>query len=88
MGPPSDADRAQADALCDELHEQIAVLDVRGAKLRAGLTRYVSEGRKGQVTRVQREWRAVMVERRQIINMLTALGHSYPCDHRGTIKPR
>lgn len=49
------------------------------------MNRYVSEGRTGQVTRTQREWRAVMIERRQIINMLTALGHSYPCTH-GSVK--
>jgi len=86
VNPPSDADRAQADALCDELHEQIAVLDIQAAKVQAAMAKYVSEGRRGQVIRIQREWRAVMVERRQIINMLVALGHAYPCSHHGTVK--
>ena len=49
------------------------------------MAKYVSEGRRGQVIRIQREWRAVMVERRQIINMLVALGHAYPCGHHGTV---
>ncbi len=89
MVPPSDADRAQADAFCDDLQTRIARLDEKASKFRGELSKYLAAGRKPQVVRVQRSLRAVAIERRKLIDMLIATGHSYPCNHAaGTIGER
>ena len=82
MGPPSEADRAQGDAFCDELQVLIAALDEKVTKLRTEMARYMSAGREPQVLRVQSSLRAAAVERRKMLDMLIGIGHSYPCSHR------
>lgn len=82
VGPPSEADRAQGDAFCDELHTLIVALDGRVAKLRTEMARYTAAGRDAQVLRVQGSLRAAAVERRKMLGMLIGIGHSYPCTHR------
>ena len=81
MLPPSGADRAQADALCAELGEQIAKLDIHAAKLQTELARYDAAGRRDQARRVEHQLRAAARERRELMRLLIGLGHSYPCDH-------
>lgn len=81
MTPPSDAHRAQADALCAELTRQIAALDARAVKLRERLARYVADSRQTQIARVQAQQRATALERRKLIDLLGGLGHSHPCEH-------
>ena len=87
MGPPSDSDRAQGDALCAELCQRVIELDSGLAKSIAALQKLESRGVQGslQVGRLQRQIRELSTERRRIIEMLTALGHSYPCDHQGAV---
>ena len=41
-----------------------------------------------QAGRLQRQVRELSTERRQIVKMLNTLGHSYPCDHQRTHRPR
>jgi len=82
VGPPSEADRAQGDAFCDELQLLIAALDEKATKLRTEMARYMSAGREPQVLRVQSSLRAAAVERRKMLDMLIGIGHSYPCSHR------
>jgi hypothetical protein len=85
VGPPSEADRAQGDAFCDELQVLIAELDEKVVKLRTELTRYRSARREAQVSRVQGMLRAAAVERRKMLDMLIGIGHSYPCSHRTSV---
>jgi len=90
MGPPSESDRAQGDALCDELCQQIVELDKGSAKLLAALEKLEKRGVAQsalQTSRLQRQVRELSTERRQIVKMLNTLGHSYPCDHRRTYRP-
>jgi hypothetical protein len=82
--PPSEADRAQGDAFCDELQLVIAALDEKVTKLRTEMARYMTAGREPQVLRVQSSLRAAAVERRKMLDMLIGIGHSYPCSHRST----
>jgi adenylosuccinate lyase len=81
--PPSDADHAQAGAFCVDLHKLIAQLDVRADKLRVEMGKYAAAGQAAQVRRVQRDLRSSAVERRELLDMLIAIGHSYPCEHDG-----
>lgn len=82
MVPPSEADRAQGDALCDDLRLRIEGIDGQIAKLRAELSKYLVAGRTPRVRRIQGALRSLTVERRQLIDLLMAVGHSYPCTHR------
>ena len=81
MVPPGDADRAQAEAFCDELNRQIDALDGATDKLKAAMARYLAERRDAQVKRVQTRLRSMAVERRKLVDMLHDLGHSHPCQH-------
>jgi hypothetical protein len=81
MVPPSEADRAQADIFCEELHRQIALLDEQRATFRAEMARYSSGHRLEQVKRMQRELRTTALERRKLLDLVAGLGHRYPCDH-------
>lgn len=87
MGPPSEADRAQGDAFCDELHALIVALDGKVAKLRTEMARYTAASRDAQVLRVQSSLRAAAVERRKMLDMLIGIGHSYPCSHATSAGP-
>lgn len=81
MVPPSEADRAQADAYCGELHLRIAQIDDQTIRLRAEMSKYLEAGRTPRVRRVQGGLRSLAVERRKLIDMLIAAGHNHPCAH-------
>ena len=81
MVPPSDADHAQADAFCVDLHQLIAELDSRAGKLRVEMDKYAVARQTAQVRRIQRDLRSSTAERRKLLDMLIAIGHSYPCEH-------
>jgi hypothetical protein len=82
VGPPSEADRAQGDAFCDELQVLIVALDEKVTKLRTEMARFMSAGGEAQMLRVQSSLRAAAVERRKMLDILIGIGHSYPCSHR------
>lgn len=81
MAPPDDTYSAQADAFCAELGKRIEALDNRAAKLKVGIAQNVAEKRPTRVARLQNELRDITVERREVITLLTNLGHGHPCDH-------
>lgn len=81
MAPPDDAYSAQADVFCDELRNRIEALDNRAAKLKAGIAKHIAAKSHARVARLQNELRDITVERREVITLLTNLGHGYPCDH-------
>lgn len=81
MVPPSEADRAQADAYCDELQRRIAQIDDQIARLRTEMSKYLVAGRSPRVRRIQGGVRSLAIERRKLVDLLIAVGHSYPCTH-------
>lgn len=81
MVPPSEADRAQADAYCDELNLRIAHIDDQTTQLRTEMSKYLVAGRSPRVRRIQGGVRSLAVERRKLIDLLIAVGHSHPCAH-------
>ena len=89
MVPLSGSDRAQSDALCDELCQQIARLDEGSAKLIAMLEKLERRGAQSsfQADRLQRRIREISAERFHITAMLRALGHGFPCGHERTNPP-
>lgn len=88
MGPPSAGDRAQEDAFCDELHRRIARLDHKSERFKAELAKHTAARRTAQIARFQTKLRDTAVERRKLIDMLIAIGHSFPCRHTGSDGPR
>ena len=68
-----ESDRAQAAYFLDELQRQVTQLDEDSARLRELLSRYERRNLRGQVARVQRELRRAALERRELLNMVTAL---------------
>lgn len=81
MGPPSAGDRAQEDSFCDELHRRISRLDQKTARFKAELAKHTAARRTAQIGRVQANLRDTAVERRKLLDMLIAIGHSFPCRH-------
>ncbi len=81
MVPPSEADRAQADAYCAELQLRIAQIDDQTSRLRAEMSKYLVAGLSPRVRRIQGGLRSLAIERRKLIDLLIAVGHSYPCTH-------
>ena len=79
--PGQDANSVQAENFCRELHAQIVHLEEQAAKFKAQMARYSAIGQHKQVTRLQSELRMLILERRHVANMLSSLGHGYPCRH-------
>ena len=75
------ANLGQAENFCGELHAHIAQLEEQAGKFRAQMARYTAIGQHNQVTRLQSQLRMLLLERRHVANMLTSLGHGYPCGH-------
>ena len=86
MGPPSQSDRAQGDVLCEELSRQIKALDASSLNAIAAVEELQKRGvpeRSPRAARVQQQICELSAERLRIVDMLNAMGHSYPCDlHR------
>ncbi len=77
-----EADRLQAEYFCVELH--CAMEDVEGqlSKLKADLARQVERRMTaGRIRQTQKFVREFALKRRELVRMLDALGHHYPCGH-------
>ena len=80
----TDASSRQAENFCVELHAHIAQLEDQAAKFKSQMARYTAIGQSNQVKRLQNQLRMLLLERRHVANMLTSLGHGYPCGHAHT----
>ena len=68
-----ESDRAQAAYFLDELQRHVTQLDEDVAKLQGLLALYQHRNQGIQVARIQRDLRQVALQRREILNMVTAL---------------
>jgi hypothetical protein len=63
-------------------------LDEKSTRLKAELAKYTTSRRPAQVALVQADIRDTAVERRKLLDMLIAIGHSFPCRHDATPEPQ
>jgi hypothetical protein len=75
-----EADHCQASYFYDELHRQIELLNEQAEVFHAALATYLRRGEHRQAERMQRELRLSAVERRKLIDMLSALNHRFLSD--------
>jgi hypothetical protein len=75
-----EADRWQAQYFHDEIHHQIELLNEQAAIFHAELAKYLQRGERTQARRIQRELRLSAVERRELIDMLSALNNRFLSD--------
>jgi hypothetical protein len=68
-----ESDRAQAAYFLDELQRQVRQLDEDTAKLQGLMVHYQRRNLRLQVARIQRELRRAALQRREILNMASAL---------------
>ena len=72
-----DADRRQAKVFGVELRRQIELLNEQAEVFRQALTTYIGRREFSQARRMQKELRLCAVERRSLIDMLSALCHRF-----------
>ena len=70
-------DRAQASYFLGELQDQLALIDKESATLRQRLARCQRQHWTHQVRHLQHEVRQVAVQRRQVLDMMTALSRRF-----------
>ena len=75
-----EADHYQAKYFYDELHVQIELLNEQAEVFKQALAAYERRGEHRQAQRMQRELRLSAVERRKLIDMLSALTRRFPRD--------
>lgn len=82
LSPEDEADRLQAAYFCVELHCEIDDLEQRITKLRVALADQVAQRMPGERVRgTQKQLRDTLVHRGELVRMLDALGHRFPCRH-------
>jgi hypothetical protein len=79
-----EADRSQANYFYDELHRQINLLDEQAEVFSEALTTYLRRGEHRQAQRMRRELRLSAMERRNLLDMLSALTRRFPRDQTAT----
>ena len=72
-----EAERRQAHHLSDELHQQVIALSEQYEVLQVKLARCTRNGSQRQAALVRDELRRCLVERRNVINMISALNHRF-----------
>lgn len=75
-----DADRRQAAYFRVQLHGQIELLNEQTEVLKTALATFVRRGDRWQARRIQHDLRGCAVERRSIIDMLSALDKRFPSE--------
>lgn len=72
----------QANQFCTVLHEDVIELDRSMAKLERSLLRMSKQRMPGgHLAEAQQDLRNAQERRRELIGMLEALGHAFPCRH-------
>lgn len=81
----NDAHLAQAAVFCVELHAHIELIDGQASsnarRLRAQMGQQGRSRKPELIASLQEDLRALALERRRVLDMLTAIGHYYPCRH-------
>ena len=82
------ADQQQTQIFCVELQGLLVGIEL-GIELAAGrIRRRIASRGAGDLATNQKRLRAAMLERRRVIDLLTTMGHGYPCfSHRSTSEP-
>lgn len=85
MTDPPGTYPTQTSVFCVELHRHLGLVD--GHAGAAARKLHVLMGRNGtardpdSITSLQEQLKGLAAERRQLLDMLNALGHTYPCRH-------
>jgi hypothetical protein len=79
-----DADCRQAKYFHDELHRQIELLNERADVCRAALATCLRRDEMHRVRGIQHELRRNALERRRLVDMVSALNHRFGRDETGT----
>lgn len=85
MTDAKDAYPAQTEVFCTELQRHVGLLDAdasaHAARLRVQMGLRGPARNPALLIALQEQLREVAVERRRLLDMLDAMGHSYPCAH-------